>query len=126
MDFNPKTTPRQKSLQSDVFLSLICAAGPVRCRCFSRSVTDVLPYHGSHREQPGARRGRRQTPFMSPLLLCQPWLCPSRVGHTLNINLIGPGRALLTYAKHQTDMSLFPQSPRTLRIKDNNMGSNLL
>lgn len=65
-------------------------------------------------------------PIMMPLLLCQPWLGPSRVGHTLNINLIGPSRAPLTYAKHQTDMSLFPQSPYALKIKDNNIGSNLL
>jgi len=64
--------------------------------------------------------------IMSPLLLCQPWLGLPRVGHTLNINLIGPDRAPLTYGMHQTEMSLFPQSSRTLRIKDNNIGSNLL
>lgn len=63
---------------------------------------------------------------MSPLLLCQPWLGPSSVGHTLNINLIGPRRAPLTYDKHQTEMSPFPLSSRTLRIKDNTTGSNLL
>lgn len=77
-------------------------------------------------ERQGCDEGANQTPTMSPLLPCQPWLSPSRAGHTLNINLIGLGRALLTYAKHQTDMSLFPQSPCTLTIKDNNTGSNLL
>lgn len=105
-------------------LSLYGGSGLVHCRWFNQlrdGRTSVMLSHRSSWEQPSAQWGRYQT-----LIMCQPWLGPSRVGHTLNINLIGPGWALLTYGRHQTEMSLFPQSTRTLRIKDNNIGSNLL
>lgn len=91
-----------------------------------QNISVLLQFSPRTSERQGRDVGANQAPFVSPLLPCQPWLSPSRAGHTLNINLIGLGRGLLTYAKHQTDMSLFPQSLCALTIKDNNTGSNLL